>query len=237
MHDLMRDEVTEHEIRRKDETPVEGEVFAGRAVAPLRALAHHVDPPGLLPNARGHYRQVVRNGRACLSSQPILETSHRRRLRLRPAANDDLPVAQHDAVSASLRIDELDAHWGRFAAIQDLAGLPPHWPPQRTKTRHAVELGEHPTLVSAQERRYVLVTHVRRLHDLDAAWTDPNAGLVSGLGDDHVVVYASSAQHDPLLSYGLHQSDTPSDLASSSTVGFRNGGSAALLSNPSRSKR
>ena len=64
-----------------------------------------------------------------------------------------------------------------------------------------------------------------RLHDLDATWTDSNAGLPSGPGDDHVVIHATVAQLNPMLRYGLHLSDSPSDLASSSTAGFRNGGS------------
>ena len=113
--------------------------------------------------------------------------------------------------------------------------MPTHRPPQRTKTRHAVDLGEHPALVPAQERRHVPVARVHWLHDLDAAWTDPNAALPGALGDDDVVVHAVAAQHYPLLSYGLHPSDMPSDLASSSTAGFRNGGSGAVVSNPSRS--
>ena len=137
--------------------------------------------------------------------------------------------------TASLRVDELDARWGQFAAIQDFPGLPPHRPPERTKTRHAVELGQHPALIPTQECRHVPFARARRLHDLDSAWTDPNAGLAGAVGDDDAVVHAAASQHYPLLSYGLHPSDTPSDVASSSTAGFRNGGSAALVSNPSRS--
>lgn len=55
----MRNEITKHEVGGEDETPVEGEVSAGRAVAPLGTLIHHVDPPGPLPNAGGHDRQVA----------------------------------------------------------------------------------------------------------------------------------------------------------------------------------
>ena len=53
-----------HEIGREDEVPIEGQVAAGRAVAPFRALAHNVDPTGLFANVRGHRRQVVRAGRS-----------------------------------------------------------------------------------------------------------------------------------------------------------------------------
>ena len=37
-----------------------------------------------------------------------------------------------------------------------------------------------------------------------------------GPGDDHVVIHEAAAQHYPLVRYGLHSSDTPSDLANSS---------------------
>ncbi len=46
MHGLVRNEVTEYEIRRENEAPVEGQIPSGRAVAPLRALTHHVDGAG-----------------------------------------------------------------------------------------------------------------------------------------------------------------------------------------------
>ena len=44
----VRDEVAKHEIGREDEAPIERQVPARRAVAPLRSLVHHVDPPGPL---------------------------------------------------------------------------------------------------------------------------------------------------------------------------------------------
>ena len=235
MHDLVRNEVTEYEIRREDEAPVEGQVPAGRAVAPLRALTHHVDPPGLLPNARDHHGQVVRNSRARLSSKPVLETARRRRLRLGAAANDDLPVAPCDAISASFCVDELDAHRGQFAAIQDFprsAAAPAASAHEDSPHGRA---GRAPSSRSGAGTPHVPGARARRLHDLDTVWTDPNAALPGGSGHDDLVVHAAAAQHYSLLRYGLHPSDTPSDLANSSTAGFRNGGSAALESNPSRS--
>ena len=96
MHDFVRDEVAKHEIGREDEAPIERQVPARRAVAPLRSLVHHVDPTGLLPDARRQRREALGNGGTRLSSQPVLQSAGRRRSCLQAAPHDNLTFAPPD---------------------------------------------------------------------------------------------------------------------------------------------
>ena len=169
MHDFVRDEVAKHEIGREDEAPIERQVPARRAVAPLCSLVYHVDLTGLLPDARRQRRDALGNCGTRPSSQPVLQSAGRRRSCLQAAPHDNLPFAPPDEVAARFRFGDLHPHRGRLAAAQDFVGLTSRRPPQGAQTRHAFELSEHPALVAEQEGRRLLLANADRLDDLDTA--------------------------------------------------------------------
>jgi hypothetical protein len=151
MNGLVRDEVAEYELRREDESPVEREVSPGRAVAPLRALTHQIDPLSALSKACGDDGEVVLYLCSRLPPQPVLEAACRRGLRPRSPPHDDFTIDEVDNVLSRSRPRRLNAHLPRLPTKENLANPALRGPPHAAKTRYALELIENPPLVALQK--------------------------------------------------------------------------------------
>ena len=73
MHHLMRDDVAEDILRRKNQSPVERKISPGGTVTPLRTLTHHVHTVGLLTETRANVRKTLVNRAPSFTSKPALK--------------------------------------------------------------------------------------------------------------------------------------------------------------------
>ncbi len=204
MHGFVRNEIPEDKVRREDETPVERQVPACRAVAPLRALTHHVDAVRSLAKASRNDFHMSFYRTASFASQPMLKTARNGGTRARSLRHDDFSIHEAHRVSCSPRSRPLDANSRRLATEEYFTG---NTTPRGAKTAEAfgaVDLLEKPAFVGGEKRRHLLFVARYRLHNVDTSRSYAHAELTGGLGLNDAVVDHSATKPDPVLSRGLH---------------------------------